>query len=241
MQIDTLTYSKRIHPLRYGYSTRGNQKPSAIVIHSTNGNRGSSFAGEAAFLRDSPNVSAHFLVGKAGQLAQILPPSYAAWHAGEAIPEYANPRSIGIETHHAVGDDYPAAQRDALTWLCRFLMKEYGISREKIETHRKVALPRGRKVDPSDWSDAHFYAWRAQLTPLEEARRTYRVRHNVVANIRTGPAQNKPVVGVLSGGDTWRGVQVRGQLVKLQSFGASDIWIVDEEGRAVWGLLLEAL
>lgn len=194
-QIDYLTYSKRIHPLRHGYSTRGGQKPSSLVIHTTNGNRGSSFDAEAKYLQNSPSVSAHFLVGKSGQVVQILPPALAAWHAGDALPAFTNPHSVGIECHHAVGDDYPAAQKQALAWLCRILILEHSIPLEKVETHRKIALPPGRKVDPSDWSDASFYAWRAALA-TDEA--TY---HVVGLPIYQGQDGTGQVVGRLATGE----------------------------------------
>src|SRR5215831_15829040 len=61
-----------------GYGSREGVIPSSIVIHTTNGNKGSSFSAEANFLRDSPDVSAHFLVGKAGEIAQILHPAWEA-------------------------------------------------------------------------------------------------------------------------------------------------------------------
>lgn len=149
-----------------GYSARPhNSAPATIVIHSTNGQRGSTFAHEAEYLRDSVEVSSHFLVGKQGQIARILDPGLKAWHAGEALAAWQNEHSIGIECHHAVGDTWPQAQLDALTWLVRELMWRYQIAPAGIETHRKVAIPGPdiRKHDPSDWPDAAFYAWRAGL------------------------------------------------------------------------------
>lgn len=157
--------TKKLSPGQ-GYSARPrNIAPTMIVIHSTNGQRGSTFAHEAEYLRDSLKVSSHFLVGKAGQIAQILDPGLAAWHAGEALTDWTNPHSIGIECHHAVGDDWPQAQLDSLTWLVRDLMRRYRIAPAGIETHRKVAIPGPdiRKHDPSDWPDAAFYAWRDGL------------------------------------------------------------------------------
>lgn len=80
------------------------------------------------------------------------------------MPAFANPRSIGIEAHHSVGDGpWPVAQEDALTWLVRSLMDTFTIPPSLVDTHRAIALPHGRKEDPNDWSDASFYAWRASL------------------------------------------------------------------------------
>jgi len=160
--IDT-SWSKLVNRVGQGYSRRTITRPTSMVIHTTNGNKGSSFAGEARFLRNSPDVSAHYLIGKSGQIAEILPPSWQAWHAGVARSGYSNNQSIGIECHHAVGETWPLAQIAALTWLTRMLMDTYTIPLERIETHRAIALPAGRKVDPSDWSDSEFYAWRQGL------------------------------------------------------------------------------
>lgn len=148
------------------------ESPSSIVIHTTNNSKkNTSFASEATFLRDSPNVGAAFLVGKHGQIAQILSPDLAAWHAGgkqenglwTCQPAYDNFHSIGIEAHVSVGESWTGVQRDALTWLVRRLMQQYGIGADVVQTHRKIALPSGRKSDPEGWPDAAFNAWRAQL------------------------------------------------------------------------------
>jgi hypothetical protein len=166
--IDTTSWPKHHNPVGAGYDHRpAGTRPSAIVVHTTNGRKGSSFAGEASFLFNSVNVSAHYLVGKDGRIAQILPTDLRAWHAGQAEPEYLNSRSIGIECHHSVGDDWPVAQLEALTWLVRELMVQFGIAPDRIDTHRRVALPPGRKVDPSDWVDNEYYSWQATLAAPE--------------------------------------------------------------------------
>jgi hypothetical protein len=133
------------------------------VIHSTNGNKGSSLAAEAKFLRDSELVSCHDLIGKGGEIIQILPAEFVAWHAGDCKSPWNGLVSIGIEMHHAIGDDYPQAQMDALWHRVSEYIASYGLLKFSIETHRFIALPAGRKVDPSDWSDPDFYAWRDRL------------------------------------------------------------------------------
>lgn len=136
-----------------------------IIVHTTNGNPGSSFSGEAQYLRNSNDVSAHYLVGKQGQIAMILPPHLMAFHAGEARPGWQNETTIGIEVHHAIGEAWTDAQRQALTWLVLRLLEQHAIPARRVETHRAVALPPGRKIDPSDWSDQDFYNWRNSLRP----------------------------------------------------------------------------
>jgi hypothetical protein len=162
----------KAHPPGHGYGRRVSSSawvgrrasaPTSLVIHSTNGRKGSSLGAEAKFLRDSELVSCHDLIGKDGTIVEILPSDFVAWHAGVCKPAWDGIISIGIEMHHAVGDDYPQAQMDALWQRTNEHIATYGLSESSIETHRFVALPAGRKVDPSDWSDADFYAWRARL------------------------------------------------------------------------------
>ncbi len=152
----------------------------ALVLHSTNG-RGASFAGESAWLRDSPTVSAHYLVGRGGQLARVLDPKYRAWHAGQsrydevlfwpgrAPSAYAgrvawNTFSIGIELAHQVGTDYPLLQLEGLRWLINELRTNYpAIRKEGIVLHRWIAGPQVRavdvKTDPSDQPDGWWRQW----------------------------------------------------------------------------------
>lgn len=170
--IDTRAYDKAaLYPLLpgarigRGYSARPTGvTPRSIVIYSTNGRPGSSFSAEARYLRDSPDVSSHYLIGHDGEIAKLLDPGlHSAWHAGVALAGFVNAKSIGIECHHSIGELWPAAQRLALTWLVRDLMTQFKISHGWIDTHRAVAMPEGRKVDPSDWSDIEFYRWRETL------------------------------------------------------------------------------
>lgn len=167
-------YPKTIWPVGRGYDLRPNGvNPVSLLIHSTNGNEDSSFEDECLYLRDSRSVSAHYVVGKEGQIGVILPPVYRAWHAGSTIAPFQNSLSIGIECHHAVGDSWPNAQIESLTALCDHLIWQHQIQRVNIDTHRKVALPAGRKPDPSDWNDEDFYAWRDALfapAPLVDRR-----------------------------------------------------------------------
>ena len=165
LTIDYQTYRKdaKLRPGQ-GYNERpAGVRPSSLVIHTTNGRKGSSFASEAAYLRDSPDVSAHYLVGKDGRIAQLLPDERCAWHAGNALPAYLNARSIGIECHLTTGEAWSDAQRAALTALVERLMQRWDIPRERVATHRAVALPAGRKSDPASWPEPDFLAWRDTL------------------------------------------------------------------------------
>jgi hypothetical protein len=119
-------------------------------------------------------VSSHYYITRAGTIYQLVPLDRAAWHAGvsaldgvESVDNSLNDASVGIELEHrAGGPSYPMAQLDALAWLLRYLMERYpAMTTERIVSHRAVALPRGRKNDPSDWSEDAFRAWVNALPP----------------------------------------------------------------------------
>lgn len=165
--IDHTTYDKTSKlAVEQGYDKRpAGTKPDKIVIHTTNPPTHQTFAQSCLFLRNSLRVSTHYVVGEAGEIAEILAPTWRAWHAGVAIAGWTNTETIGIECVHLPGTAWPAIQHDALTWLVKKLMADWGITPSHIDTHRRIAVPgpNVRKQDPSDWSDTAFYAWRASL------------------------------------------------------------------------------
>ncbi len=76
--------------------------PDTIVIHFT---AGSSLASSVSVLTNADSgVSAHFVVGRNGDIVQMLPTNKIAWHAGESHYEGRsglNQYSIGIELDNA--------------------------------------------------------------------------------------------------------------------------------------------
>lgn len=190
-------------PLGTGYSMRpGGVKPSTIVIHTTSSpHKNTVFSDEAIYLRNSVKISAHFLVGKRGQIAQILHPDLEAWHAGVAQSAYSNAHSVGIECHVSQGETWTDEQRAALIWLVRWLMGLYGITAAQIETHRAIALPAGRKRDPEGWTDAAFAIWRDTLAPPQPGgplTKRYRVKRVMISQRSEGGA---PYAGELQPGE----------------------------------------
>ena len=170
--IDTTTYRRDLKwGIGNGCAPRPSGiSPSSIVVHTTNGKKGSTFDAEARYLRDNTvPVSSHYLVGKQGQIAQIVPDYLQAYHAGATVPGYSNGQSIGIECHLTPGEAWMPAQREALTWLVESCMAQWNIARGRVDTHRAVAVPSGRKSDPAEWPDVAFYQWRDTLGLIEPA------------------------------------------------------------------------
>lgn len=139
-------------------------RPSTLIVHTTsNGQKNTKVWNEATYIRDSKDISCHDLIGKDGTIYVILPPNLVAWHAGVALAPFTNPHSIGIEVHCSIGETPSQAQKDALAWRVRQYISTYDLAEKDIDTHRAVALPKGRKRDPEGWPDAEFYAWRDLL------------------------------------------------------------------------------
>ena len=99
-------------------------------------------------------VSAHFFVGRDGQLWQFVSCNDRAWHAGASSwrgKPNCNDDSIGIELEGLEGDRFELAQYDSLASLAAALMTAYPVA--DIVGHEHVAP--GRKQDPGpgfDWA-----------------------------------------------------------------------------------------
>jgi N-acetylmuramoyl-L-alanine amidase len=167
------TYRKdRVHPPGYGYGRQLRDgvwtaaragAPTSIIIHATHGKPGTKSTAEAIYLQNSDAVSAQYLVGRDGLLYRILPDDVMAWHAGRVIAGFQNERSIGIELHADETEPILEIQRALLFSLCRALIAQYKITKALINTHRAVAIPKGRKSDPASWPQVDFEAWRERL------------------------------------------------------------------------------
>jgi hypothetical protein len=154
----------------YGYAARPG-KVDSILIHSTNGAGDSSFESEVNFLLNSPAVTSEYEVG-AEEIVEHLPPKeYYGFHAGNVRNQkFSNSRSIGIEVHYSPRDTKSIDPRRIynLTELVEYLLAEYDLTPDDISLHRWEAIPKGRKVDPSFWTDAQFLEWRNTLSKNEK-------------------------------------------------------------------------
>ncbi|MEB3328984.1 MAG: N-acetylmuramoyl-L-alanine amidase [Candidatus Sericytochromatia bacterium] len=132
-------------------------------------------------------VSAHYIIGKRGELVQCVPDARRAWHAGPsrlAGREHVNDFSIGIELVNAQTgrDPFTEAQYRTLALLTVDLMGRWGISLSRIVGHREVTNYPGVKRDPADNFDWGRYrrdvarllgavAVRREVSPPSQARR----------------------------------------------------------------------
>ena len=160
--IDTTSYPSP------NYSARPHGvEPDMLVLHTGEGTKQS----DLATLRNdrvpqNKRVSSNYYVDRQGHIYQLVDSRYAAWHAGASFWEGRDSvairdRSIGIETEHKAGQDWPAVQREALRQLCLYLIDRYHIPQHLVVAHRWIAPD--RKSDPSDWSNDGLTAWIAAL------------------------------------------------------------------------------
>lgn len=115
--------------------------PEYLVLHFT---AGASFASSKAWLTNpSAHASAHLLVGRGGELAQLVPFNRKAWHAGESRwtgRVGLNAWSIGIEF-----DNAGPLQRVGTTWKSWFGST---VSDEEVlvAPHKHGGEPKGWQV-----------------------------------------------------------------------------------------------
>jgi len=104
-------------------------------------------------------VSAHLVIGRQGEVYQLVPFDKRAWHAGESEflgRERCNDFSIGIELIGPEEGPFTDAQYRSLNMVCSELCRVYEIDAECIVGHRDIAP--GRKVDPGadfDYAKVH--------------------------------------------------------------------------------------
>jgi N-acetylmuramoyl-L-alanine amidase len=150
--------------------SRGKAKIDTIVIHHTGGKGRAQDIGRY-FQRPVSRVSAHFTIGKVGTIVQSVSEEDRAWHAGKSEfkgRKDVNVFSIGIElVNRGDGKDpYTDRQYRSLGRLVAYLQDRYGIPNERITGHKDIALPKGRKKDPSD-----NFSYRRMFEEAKRARR----------------------------------------------------------------------
>jgi AmpD protein len=92
-------------------------------------------------------VSAHFFIGRRGEVVQFVSCDHRAWHAGTSQwrgRDNCNDWSIGIELEGLEGECFERTQYRALVRLLNALRTHYPLA--EVVGHEHVAA--GRKADP---------------------------------------------------------------------------------------------
>lgn len=99
------------------------------------------------------SVGVHYVVSDepAPRVIDMVPESYAAYHAGKSAwleADGLNHSSIGIEIINLDGNrhPYPADQMELIIALCDEIVRRHGIRPENVVGHSDVSV--GRKIDP---------------------------------------------------------------------------------------------
>ena len=107
---------------------------------------------------EGKELSAHFLIDRAGRVTQFVATDRVAYHAGASRwrgREGCNDFSVGVELIGDADHDFTARQYATLARLCRDLMRAHPkVTARRIVGHSQIATPRGRKTDPGprfDW------------------------------------------------------------------------------------------
>jgi N-acetylmuramoyl-L-alanine amidase len=100
-------------------------------------------------------VSAHYFIKKNGEMINLVPDLYVAWHAGKSKwlnYNLLNKNSIGIEIQNPGHDNgyknFSTKQLSSLKILLRTLIKKYKIDLKNILGHSDIAPE--RKKDPGE-------------------------------------------------------------------------------------------
>ena len=132
-----------------------------IILHYTTAGTMSSTVNW--FLDPTSRVSAHYIVGKDGEIVQMVRDAAKAWHAGNE-----NNDSIGIEHVARKGERLTTAQSNASANLIHWLKSEYKLTNANVTAHRFTHAGKGTGTDcPGDlWkTEADLKAWLAEECP----------------------------------------------------------------------------
>ena len=101
------------------------------------------------------NVSSHYFIKNNGEILNLVPDLYEAWHAGTSSwkqYKFLNKFSIGIEIsnpgHEHGYKKFNETQISSLISVLKYLKKKYGIKSQNILGHSDIAP--NRKKDPGE-------------------------------------------------------------------------------------------
>ncbi len=128
-------------------------------------------------------ASAHVLIGRSGEVWQLLPFNLQAWHAGKSIlngRRNCNRWTLGVELAGTQDSGFSDSQYKALAALLVRLMDQYGFDVDSIAGHdavRYAAIQAGeakaKKYDPSgryDGTGDNFdYQYLYELMAVDQA------------------------------------------------------------------------
>jgi len=143
----------RNYSISFSIKKRSKKNIKFIVFHYTG------MKSEKAAIKRLTNiqsqVASHYLIRKTGEIINIVPDLYIAWHAGVSSwnnESLLNKSSIGIEItnpgHQFGYEKFSKKQINSLINLSKILVKKYKIKKENFLGHSDIAPD--RKKDPGE-------------------------------------------------------------------------------------------
>jgi N-acetyl-anhydromuramyl-L-alanine amidase AmpD len=170
ISIDTHTWDKSKEAMvGCGYELQPDRINSEMVIHTTNGPRGQSWAEIIKYLYTTCRASIHYLIpnfvnddGVMPIIRFLDPGVYKAWHCGFVLPQYKGiqDRAIGIELWWDEGmakdGSLVEQQKSGLYTLCRQLIHDHQhMKRYGVYAHRWIVDPKKEfRNDPVTFCDS---------------------------------------------------------------------------------------
>lgn len=124
------------------------RKPNFVILHHTA--QDSLAQTLSTFTRVPTQVSAHYVIGKNGDIYHMLNDYYRAWHGG--VGKWGNTTdlnstSLGIELDNNGFEPFSPLQINSLIKLLKVIKERYNIPAANFIGHSDIAP--GRKVDPN--------------------------------------------------------------------------------------------
>ena len=139
-------------------------KVDRIIIHTAQGTLNGTIAWFATPGR-SPPTAAHYIIGEAGEIVQMVPDDKRCIHAGSPIEPNWNDRSIGIEHAGFVDDGHPPsdAQLAASAKVTAIMCRKFGIPVDRTRILGHIEVPHRATdafhTDPgAEWPWARYMA-----------------------------------------------------------------------------------
>ena len=138
--------------------------PSGILIHAISARhyyRANQYdLSTIAKMLETLSVSAHNLIGRDGEIWELVQVTRRAWHAGKSRHrDYTNLNYhfIGIEVVGRGDEPFEYMQYKALAWLCNNYMQRYSIATHMIQLHQ-IASDSTVRPDPK-WDPGTYFDW----------------------------------------------------------------------------------
>ena len=141
------------YSINFSIPKRGKKQIKFIIIHYTGMKKESQSIKRLCDVKSK--VSSHYFIKNNGEILNLVPDLYEAWHAGKSSWKKFNSLnkfSIGIELNNTGHDNkyenYKSSQIHSLKKLLKNLIKKYKIKGENVLGHSDIAPD--RKKDPGE-------------------------------------------------------------------------------------------